>query len=127
MLRKIMAACFSLAALDALAAPNAPWSAVEPADRSETRQEFPPAITRIDGESTRNPLESHALAPGPHKVTIRFETARVQQSAAETTRELDLAVEPCMRYRIAARRTQGTSWEPKIYPEKIGECARKFK
>ena len=127
MILRILAGSAALAACAAVAAPSRPWSSVEPADRSETRQEFPPAITRIDGESTKNPLESQTLEPGPHRVTIRFETGRVQQSAAETTREIDLKAEPCMRYRIAARRTQGTQWEPKIHSEKIGECARQFK
>jgi hypothetical protein len=106
-----------------------PWAVVETGDRSETRQEFPVAITQVDGASTRNPRESHALEPGKHSVRVRFETARVQQSEAEKSRDLDLAMEPCMRYRVTARRTQptGTEWEPKVYTEKIGECARKFK
>ena len=124
---RILAAAAALAACCALAAPSRPWSAVEPADRSETRQEFPPAITQIDGQSTKNPRETQTLEPGPHKVTIRFETGRVQQSSSEVTREVEIAGEPCTRYRIAARRTGGTSWEPKVYPEKIGECARQFK
>ena len=126
MLRIVVAAA-ALAACIAVGAPSRPWSVVEPADRSETRQEFRPAITQIDGQSTRNPIESQTLEPGPHKVTIRFETGRVQQSSSEVSREVEIKAEPCMRYRIAARRTGGTSWEPKVYPEKIGECARQFK
>ena len=57
---------------------------------------------------------------------IRFQTGRVQQSKEEEERLLDLTLEPCTRYRIAAQRTTGTQWQPKVYPEKIGECARKF-
>jgi hypothetical protein len=106
-----------------------PWAIVESGDRSDTRQEFPVAITQVDGQSTRSPRGGDALEPGKHTVRVRFETARVQQSEAEKSRDLDLTLEPCMRYRIAARRTTstGTEWEPKVYPEKIGECARKFK
>ena len=126
MLRTLVAAA-ALAACAAAAAPSKPWTSVEPADRSETRQEFPPAITQIDGQSTKNPLESQNLEPGPHKVTIRFETGRVTQGPGEVTRVVDIAGEACTRYRIAARRIGGTSWEPKVYPEKIGECARQFK
>ncbi|HXZ48767.1 MAG TPA: hypothetical protein VEG27_07080 [Usitatibacter sp.] len=103
-----------------------PWSAVEPADASTVRKEFPASITQIDGRSTSNPKRSEAVAPGKHVVTIRFETARVNQSEAEATRELDLNLEPCTRYRIAARRTTGTKWEPQVYTEPISECARKF-
>src|SRR4029079_12244591 len=98
---RILVAGAALAACGALAAPSRPWSAVEPADRSETRQEFPPAITQIDGQSTKNPRESQMLEPGAHKVTIRFETGRVQQSASEVTREVEITAEPCTRYRIA--------------------------
>jgi len=104
-----------------------PWATIEAADRSEARQEFPPAITQVDGQSTRNPRESDPLEPGKHTVKIRFETGRVTQGPGDETRDLDLVLEACTRYRIAARRTTGKQWEPKVYQEKIGECARKFK
>ena len=125
-------AAFALTATAAAAAPAAydkPWAFVESGDGSQTRQEFSVAITQVDGRSTRNPRKSDALEPGKHTVTVRFETARVQQSRDEHTRDLDIELEPCTRHRIVARRTTstGTQWEPKIYKEKIGECARKFK
>jgi hypothetical protein len=104
-----------------------PWSQVEPADQSSVRKEFPPAITQVDGQSTSNTRRPDAIAPGKHKITIRFETGRVGQSEAETTRVLDMELEACTRYRIAAQRTTGTQWEPKVYSEAISECARKFK
>ena len=104
-----------------------PYAIVEAADRSEVRKEFPPAITKIDGQSTRNPRRSDPLPPGKHQVTIRFETARVTQSPEEQDRTLDMDLEACTRYRIAAQRTTGTDWMPHVYKEKIGECARKFK
>ena len=104
-----------------------PYAIVESADRSDTRKEFPASITKIDGHSTPSTRRSDPLPPGKHKVTIRYDTGRVSQSPEETTRTLDLDLEPCTRYRIAARRTQGTAWEPHVYKEKIGECTRKFK
>ena len=35
-------------------------------------------------------------------------------------------MQPCTRYIIAAKRTEGTQWVPEIYSEKIGECVKKF-
>jgi hypothetical protein len=103
-----------------------PWSVVEPADASTVRKEFPAAITQIDGQSTRDTRRPEAVAPGKHRITIRFETSRVNQSEAETTRQVEMDLEACTRYRVAAQRTTGTQWEPKVYSEKISECARKF-
>ena len=103
-----------------------PYAIVEPMDRSTVREEFPPAITKIDGESTRNPRRSDPISPGKHKITVRFETARVTQSPAETTRELEIDLQPCTLYRIAARRVNTTEWEPKVYSEPLAECVKKF-
>ncbi|HZZ94624.1 MAG TPA: hypothetical protein VFE23_18820 [Usitatibacter sp.] len=123
------AAClFAFAATAAAAAGmyDQPWSIVEGADESTVRKEFRPAITQIDGKSTRNTVESDPLAPGKHQVKIRFQTGRVAQSPADEERLLELELEACTRYRIAAQRTTGTNWQPKVYTEKIGECAQKF-
>jgi len=120
----LLFACVATAA--AAAGYDQPWSIVEGADESTVRKEFRPAITQIDGQSTRSPRESDALPPGKHQVKIRFETGRVSQSPAEAERVLDLDLQACTRYRIAAARTTGTQWEPKVYTEKIGECAKKF-
>jgi hypothetical protein len=126
MVRKL-AACAAFAATAALGGEyDKPYALVEAGDRSPTREEFPPAITRIDGESTRNPRKSDPIAPGKHKVTVRFETARVAQGPDESTRELELDLEACTRYRIAARRVGSTKWEPKVYSEAIPECMRRF-
>jgi hypothetical protein len=126
MVRKL-AACAAFAATAALGGEyDKPYALVEAGDRSPTREEFPPAITRIDGESTRNPRKSDPIAPGRHKVTVRFETARVVQGPDESTRELELDLAACTRYRIAARRVGSTKWEPKVYSEAIPECMRKF-
>ena len=106
---------------------DAPYAVVESADRSEVRKEFPAAVTQIDGQSTRNPRRPDPVPPGKHTVTVRFETARVAQSPAETSRVLEMDLEPCTRYRIAAQRKGTTEWEPKVYSEPINECVRKFK
>jgi hypothetical protein len=127
MTRRLPAALAALAAAAAFAGPyDQPYALVEAADRSPTREEFPIAVTQIDGESTRNPRKSDPIAPGKRRVTVRFETAHVTQSPAETTRELDLDLASCTRYRIAARRVGASNWEPKVYSEAIPECKRKF-
>ncbi len=127
MIPRRIAAVLALASASAFAGVyDQPWSLVEPADQSAVRKEFPPAITQVDGQSTSNTRRPDAIAPGKHKITIRFETGRVGQSEAETTRVLDMDLEACTRYRVAAQRTTGTQWEPKVYSEKISECARKF-
>jgi hypothetical protein len=116
------------AATAAVAGPyDQPWSLVEAGTRSDVRKEAPVAITQVDGTSTRNPRATDPLAPGPHKVTVRYETAR--GVAADATRELDLKLEGCTRYRVVAayRTVAGPEWEPKVYPEPIGECRKKFK
>jgi hypothetical protein len=122
----------AFAALSVLALPAAiageydqPYAIVEAGERSQVREEFPPAITQIDGKSTRNPRRSDPIAPGKHRVTVRFETGRVTQSSDEVSREIEIEMAPCTLYRVAARRT-GITWEPKVYPEPIGECTRKF-
>jgi hypothetical protein len=120
-------ACLAFAALAAVAGPyDKPYALVEAADRSSTREEFPPAISKVDGKSTRNPRKSDPIEPGKHRITVRFETARVAQNAAETTRELELDLQACTRYRIAARRVDSVNWEPKVYSEPIAECVKKF-
>ena len=127
MFARLALGCAALAATGALAGEyDKPYALVEAGDRSPTREEFPPAITKINGESTRNSRKSDPIPPGKHRVTVRFETARVAQSPDEATRELDMDLEPCTRYRIAARRVGATNWEPKVYSEAISECKRKF-
>lgn len=128
MRRQILLAAVCMAACGAFAGMyDQPYALVEPADRSQVREEFPPAITQIDGKSTRNPRKSDPIEPGKHRVTVRFETGRVTQGPAETTRELELDLEGCTRYRIAARRVDSVNWEPKVYSEPIAECVKKFK
>jgi len=114
-------------ALAAWAAPDQPWAIVESGDSSEVRKEVPAAITKVDGVSTRDPRKSDMLAPGKHKVTVRFDTGRAV--VTDNARDLDMDLEACKRYRVVAVYKSKTSpdWEPKVYPESIGECAKKFK
>jgi hypothetical protein len=104
-----------------------PYALVERGDASELRKEATLAITKIDGVSTRNPRQSDPIPPGEHKVTVRFDTGRGVVS--DNSRELALTLEPCVRYRVVAvyRSKTNPDWEPKVYPEPIGECRRKFK
>ena len=102
-----------------------PYSLVEPADPSKVREEFSPAITQIDGKSTRSPRRPDPVEPGQHTVTVRFETGRVAQGPDEVSRDVQIDMKPCVRYRIAAKRV-GINWEPRIYQEPIGECNKKF-
>jgi len=124
---RVLFAVAALAVQPALAGPyDQPWAVVEAGSKSDVRKEAPVAITKIDGASARNPRKSDPIAPGPHKVSVRFETAR--SVAPDNTRELDMALEACTRYRVVAVYQSATrpEWEPKIYPEPIVECARKF-
>jgi hypothetical protein len=125
----LLAALAAACVMPALAGPyDQPYAIVEAGDRSEVREEFPPSISQVDGKSTRNTRRSDPIEPGKHRITVRFETARVTQSPAEVSRELDMDLEACTRYRVVAhRKGKSTDWEPKVYPEKIGECVRKFK
>jgi len=125
---RMLLAGLVIASPAALAGPyDQPWSLVESGDASEVRKEAKVAITQVDGKSTRNPRQSDPIAPGGHKVTVRFETAR--GVVAENTREMDMNLEACMRYRVVAQYESktGPKWEPKVYPEPISECAAKFK
>ena len=127
MIRRLAAALCALGAWGAFGEQyDRPYALIEPADRSPTREEFPPAITQIDGESTRNPRKPDPVAPGKHRVTVRFETARATQAPQDATRDLDMELQPCTRYRIAARRVGAARWEPRVYSEAIAECQSKF-
>ena len=120
-------ACAAFVAASALAGPyDQPYAIVEVGERNDARKEFVPAISQVDGKSTRDVRKTDPIAPGKHRITIRFETARAQQSPAEVSRELEMDLEACTLYRIVAKRTEGTHWEPKIYSEPLGECVRKF-
>jgi len=120
-------ACAAFLATGAVAGPyDQPYAIVEAGDRNAAREEFKPAISQVDGKSTRDVRKSDPITPGKHRITIRFETARTTQASGEVARELEMDLEACTLYRIVAKRTEGTHWEPKIYSEPLAECVRKF-
>ena len=124
---RLLAALGSLLATAALAGPyDQPYALVESGSKSDVRKEVPAAVTKIDGVSTKNPRKSDPIPPGPHKVTVAFESAKGQ--VGERERVLDMNLEPCTRYRVVAKVENATrpEWEPKVYPEPIGECRKKF-
>ena len=102
-----------------------PYALVESGDSSEIRNESRVAITRIDGESTRNPRKSDPIAPGKHVITVSFSSARGVFSP--DTMDVPVELEPCTRYRVVAayERKTGGDWKPKLYPEPVGECKKK--
>jgi hypothetical protein len=118
----------------ALAAPFAafagpydqPYGLIESGDRSPTRKQEPVAISRIDGQTTRNPRRPDPVPPGRHSVEISFASARVVGDQSKT---VEIDVQPCKRYRVVAayQTTVSGKWEPVVAAtEDIGECRRKF-
>jgi len=103
------------------------YSAIEAGDKSAAREQEPVAITRIDGQQTRNARRPDPVAPGKHAVEVTFSSARVIVN--DQVRTFAIEVEPCKRYRIAAKYEVALSgqWEPVVQGvEDIGECKRKF-
>lgn len=118
----------AVAATLAVAGPyDQPWAMVEPGANSEVRKESRLAITKVDGESTRNPRKPDPIAPGKHVITVHFETGR--NVTKEPYRDIQMDLEGCTRYRIVAAYESKSSpeWKPKVYSEPIGECVSKFK
>ncbi len=104
-----------------------PYAIVESGNASEVRNEARLAISKVDGQSTRNPRKSDPIAPGKHIVTLHFESAR--GIFRPTSLDVEIDLEACTRYRIVANYEvkTGGDWKPKVYSEPIGECVRKFK
>jgi hypothetical protein len=125
----LIGAAFAAAATAATAraAPlDQPYALVERGDPSETRKEATLSISSIDGVGTRDPRMPDPIPPGKHTIKLHFVSARGIFRPEYVDLELDLA--PCTRYRIVANyvsKTGGT-WTPKVYPEPIGECRKKF-
>jgi hypothetical protein len=103
------------------------YGLIESGDRSQTRKQEPVAISRIDGESPRNPRRPDPVAPGKRTVQVSFSSARAV--VADDLQTIEIDVQPCKRYRIvAAYETAVTGkWKPAVQAvEDIGECKRKF-
>lgn len=128
--RKWIALAAAMLAVPALAVAgpyDQVYGQIESGDRSEVRKQETVAISRIDGQSTRNPRRPDPVAPGKHSVEISFTSARAVVGDSLKTIEID--VQPCKRYRVVAQYNNPTSgkWEPVIATaEDIGECKRKF-
>lgn len=103
-----------------------PYAIVESGNMSEIRNESRVAITRIDGQSTRNPNKTDPIPPGKHVITVSFSSARGVFNPDKIDHPMDL--EPCTRYRVVAHyeRKTGGDWKPVVYKEPIGECKKKF-
>ena len=103
-----------------------PYSLVESGDASELRKEAPAAVGKIDGKSTRNARKSDPIAPGKHVINVSFSSGRGVFSPS--SQDVSVDMEPCVRYRVVAvyEVKTGPDWTPKLYPEPIGECRRKF-
>jgi hypothetical protein len=104
-----------------------PYGLIESGDRSQTRKQEPVAISRIDGESPRNPRRPDPVAPGKHTVQVSFASARAV--VADNLKDIEINVEPCKRYRVAAQYETATTgkWKPVVQSvEDIGECRKKF-
>jgi hypothetical protein len=103
-----------------------PYGIVESGRANDVRKEMRLAISKIDGQTTRNPRRSDPVDPGKHTVTLHVETASGKFRPEFLDLELD--VKPCTRYRIVAsyRTTMGPDWKPAVYPERLGECRKKF-
>lgn len=130
-MKKILTALAALAwLLPGLAAAgpyDQPYGLIESGDRSQTRKQETVAISRIDGVSTRNARRPDPVAPGKHAVEISFASARAVVGDDLKTIEID--VQPCKRYRVAAQYHTSTSgkWDPVVQSvEDIGECKKKF-
>jgi len=130
-MKKILAAVAAMVWLlpgPGMAAPyDKPYGLIESGDRSQTRKEETVAISRIDGESTRNPRRPDPVAPGKHSVEISFTSART--TVGDDLKTIEIDVQPCKRYRVAARyhTTASGKWDPVVQSvEDIGECKKKF-
>jgi hypothetical protein len=104
-----------------------PYGLIESGTRSQTRKQEPVAISRIDGESPRNARRPDPVAPGVRKVEVSFTSARTV--VADELQSIEVNVEPCKRYQLAAQYETATTgkWKPVVQSvEDIGECKRKF-
>jgi hypothetical protein len=103
-----------------------PYGVVEVGDASAMRKEARLALSRIDGKSVRSPRKSDPIPPGKHTIRVSFSSARGLTS--ENLKDIEIDVEPCMRYRLVAKYESptGPDWEPVVYAEPIGECRKKF-
>jgi len=124
----LLAILLLTAALPATAGPyDQPYAIVESGAAAEARNEGRVVISKIDGSSTRDPRRSDPIKPGKRTISVRFQSSRGMFRPQNLDLQLDL--EPCTRYLIVAsyESKSGPTWTPKVYPEPIAECRKKFK
>jgi hypothetical protein len=104
-----------------------PYAIVESGGASDVRKEARLSISKVDGRTTSNPRRSDPIAPGKHRITVHFESAR--GVFRPEFMDLDIDLEACTRYRIVANYEvkTGPDWKPMVSSEPIGECVKKFK
>lgn len=124
----VFPALLLLTVLSAAAGPyDRPYAIVESGAAAEARNEGRVTIRKIDGASTRDPRRSDPVEPGKRMITVGFQSSRGMFRPQSL--DLELNLEPCTRYLIVAsyESKSGPTWTPKIYPEPIAECRKKFK
>ena len=104
-----------------------PYAIVESGNASELRKEARIGINQVDGKNTRNSRRSDPIAPGKHRITLHFESAR--GIFRPTSLDVEIDLQACTLYRIVANYESktGGDWKPKVYSEPLGECIKKFK
>jgi hypothetical protein len=115
----------ALAAGSVMAGPfDQPYSIVESGAASEVRKESSVGITKVDGNSTRNPRRTDPIPRGKHLITVAM-SGRFRPESIE----LPINLEACVRYVVVAEYEvkMGPDWKPKVYAEPIPECRKKFK
>jgi len=120
-------AAMALCAVAAAGPYDQPYGLIESGQRLQAQKQEPAAMSRIDGVSVRNPRKSDPLTPGKHVVDVSFSSSRTV--VGDTLQAIEIDVQPCKRYRIAAKYQSQVSgnWEPVLQAvEDIGECKRKF-
>jgi len=125
---RILLAVSLLTTLAATAGPyDQPYAIVESGAAAEARNEGRVVISKIDGKSTSDPRRGDPIEPGKRTISVRFQSSRGMFRPQSLDIQLDL--EPCTRYLIVAsyESKSGPTWTPKIYPEPIAECRKRFK
>jgi len=106
-----------------------PYAFVEPGVASTTRKEAPAFIHTVDGQQPVSSRYSIPVAPGKHMLEVYFSSGSVAGSPEKHRKSIELQAAPCTRYRVVARYVSLVNpgeWEPVVYSEVIGECAKKF-
>lgn len=124
----LLAAAVLAAPLASAGPYDQPYGLIESGWASPAHKQVPLGVTKIDGKSTRSTMKADPIPPGKHKVTLSFSSS-ARTVIEEPTKEIELDVEPCKRYRIVAHYDVALSgkWDPQLQAvEDIAECKRKF-